>query len=68
LNNVLAYKDSPTFIFCFDYYFLNVSEWLKDKQIDGKILVFRGCPVIQNPNKKEIDWSFKSKKKQEILC
>jgi len=27
---------------------------------------YRGCPVIQNPNKKETIWSFKSKKKQEI--
>ena len=29
--------------------------------------LFRGCPVIQNPKKKETDWSFKSKKKARDL-
>ncbi len=27
---------------------------------------YGGCPVIKNPNKKETNWSFKSKRKHEI--
>ena len=45
LNNAQVYKDWSIFIFYCDHMnqtdFRNVSEWLKDKQIDGKILVFK---------------------------